>query len=257
MWFLRGQPCSTLANKVFLAYWKATAWITSLSHSPALQAVWLEPVLEFTFLCGDTEYKFILCLTCKWTGWMEEEELLLELANGERLRCHAQAHVHPRPGQCAEGGRALMLLLVPCVLLSLSCPDPILEISAQFVLQLPCCGYLYLCFLRSQDWVQWRKSVVTANFLLMNCVIFVCSCFLCGCEEGLCRTSASWLLHCRIRQRFHQNVLAFRDLVLGETRELVYKQNVKCGAMETSAIPTRLGMDVVSIGGSCSFLSGF
>lgn len=85
---------------------------------------------------------------------MEEEELLLELANGERLRCHAQAHVHPRPGQCVEGGRALMLLLVPCVLLSLSCPDPILEISAQFVLQLPCCGYLYLCFLRSQDWVQ-------------------------------------------------------------------------------------------------------
>lgn len=83
----------------------------------------------------------------------------------------------------------------------------------------------------------------------MNCVIFLCSCFLCGCEEGLCRISASRLLHCRIRQRFHQNMLVLRDLELGEKAELVYKQNMKCGAMDTSAIPTRHGMDPASIGG--------
>lgn len=82
----------------------------------------------------------------------------------------------------------------------------------------------------------------------------LCSCFPCGCEERLRRTSASRLLHCRITQRFHQNMLVLRDLALGEKPELDYKQSVKCGAMETSAIPTRLGMDPVSIGGSFSFL---
>lgn len=75
-----------------------TAWVTSLSPSPSLQAVWLEAVLEFTFLCADTEYKFILCLTCKWTSQMEGEELLLDVATSECLLGHGQAHVHPWPG---------------------------------------------------------------------------------------------------------------------------------------------------------------
>ena len=49
-------------------------------------------------------------------------------------------------------------------------------------------------------------------------------------------------------------LLVLGDLVLGEKTELVCKQNVKCGAMETSAILTRLGMNAASIDGSLLFL---
>lgn len=52
-----------------------------------------------------------------------------------------------------------------------------------------------------------------------------------------------------------------RDLVLGKRHELFYKQNMKCGAVEASAIPTRHGLASVSTGKYffffCSFLSEF
>ena len=45
-------------------------------------------------------------------------------------------------------------------------------------------------------------------------------------------------------------MLVLRDLVLGKRPELFYKQNMKCGAIEASAILTRHGLDPVSTGES-------
>lgn len=64
---------------------------------------------------------------------MEEELLLLELAMGGRLLCHAQPPVHPQPGQGAEWCQAL----------------------------------------KPQDWVQWWKSRSAVTSLLTNGVIFI------------------------------------------------------------------------------------
>lgn len=48
-----------------------------------------------------------------------------------------------------------------------------------------------------------------------------------------------------------------RDPALGHKPELVCKQKVKCGAMETLQSPPGLGTDPVSTGGSFFFLPGF